>query len=210
MSTIASSYDRLAPAYAEHFMGELAHKPLDRALLAMFAAEVGAGAHVADFGCGPGQIARDLAARGLAVVGVDLSPGMITLARELTPGVDFRVGSMLALDIPDASLGGLTAFYAIVHFSHDELARAACEMHRVLRPGGLALLSFHVGTERIHKDELLGAAVDLDFVFFEMRTVLDALERAGFAIEARIERAPYTAVEHPSTRGYVLARRATS
>ena len=67
------------------------------------------------------QIARDLEARGLQVIGIDLSGEMITLARRLTPSVELRVGSMLALDLPDASLAGITAFYAIVHFEPSEL-----------------------------------------------------------------------------------------
>jgi hypothetical protein len=78
----------------------------------------------------------------------------------------------------------------------------------VLRPGGVVLLSFHIGTERVKRDELLGEAVDLEFVFFERQVVETALEEAGLTIEARIERAPYTAVEHPSLRGYLLANRA--
>lgn len=201
------SYDRLAARYAEQFFEELRHKPLDRALLAAFAEVVGPGAPVADLGCGPGQIARDLDARGLQVMGIDLSSEMIALARRLTSSVEFRVGSMLALDLPAASLAGITAFYAIVHFEPTELVVAFREFFRVLRPGGVALLSFHIGSERVKRDELLGEAVDLEFVFFERATVEAALEEAGFAIEARVERAPYTAVEHPSQRGYLLARR---
>lgn len=201
------SYDRLAASYAAHFFEELRHKPLDRALLGAFADLVGPGAAVADVGCGPGQIARDLDARGLQVIGIDLSEEMITLARRLTPSVEFRVGSMLALDLPDASLAGITAFYAIVHFEPTELVVAFREFFRVLRPGGLVLLSFHIGSERVKRDELFGEAIDLEFVFFERASVEAALEEAGLSIEARIERAPYTEVEHPSLRGYLLARK---
>jgi SAM-dependent methyltransferase len=205
-TAIAQSYDRLAAPYADHFYDELRHKPLDRALLAAFAELVGPDGAVADIGCGPGQIARDLHVRGLRTIGIDLSPEMIALARRLVPDIDFRVGSMLSLELPDASLAGITAFYAIVHLEPDELVVAFREFRRVLRPGGVVLLSFHIGTERVKRDELLGASVDLEFVFFERPVVESALEKAGFAIEARLERAPYVAVEHPSLRGYLLAR----
>jgi SAM-dependent methyltransferase len=201
------SYDRLASRYAAEFFDELRHKPLDRALLAAFAELVGPGAPVADMGCGPGQIARDLDARGLRVMGIDLSGAMIALARTLTPSVEFRVGDLLALDLPDGSLAGLTAFYAIVHFDPAQLVVVFRHFARVLRPGGVVLLSFHIGKERIKRDELFGEAVDLEFIFFEREVVEAALEEAGLTIEARLERAPYTEVEHPSRRGYLLAKK---
>lgn len=206
-AAITQSYDRVASRYADHFFDELRHKPLDRALLGAFAELVGPDAPVADVGCGPGQIAKDLQQRGLRVIGIDLSPEMVGVALRLTPGIDFRVGSMTALDLPDGSLAGLTAFYAIVHLEPRELVVAFREFRRVLRPGGLVLLSFHVGRERVKRDELLGEPVDLEFVFFERRLVEVAFEQAGFTIEARLERAPYVVVEHANPRGYLLARR---
>jgi hypothetical protein len=47
--------------------------------------------------------------------GVDLSPEMIALARRTYPHLRFEVGSMLALDTPDASLGGVVANYSIIY-----------------------------------------------------------------------------------------------
>ncbi|MDB5218635.1 MAG: methylase involved in ubiquinone/menaquinone biosynthesis [Myxococcaceae bacterium] len=205
--TTAQSYDRVAQRYAEEFFDELRHKPLDRALLGAFAELVGPDAAVADIGCGPGQVARDLQARGLRVIGIDLSPQMVAVALERTPGIDFRVGSMLSLELADASLAGITAFYAIVHLEPYQLVTAFKQFFRVLQPGGVVLLSFHVGRERVKRDELLGERVDLEFVFFDRKVVETALENAGLLVEARMERAPYVEVEHPSTRGYLLARR---
>ena len=51
------SYDTVAEQYADGFRGELAHKPLDRALLGSLIEAAGAGAPVADLGCGPGHVA---------------------------------------------------------------------------------------------------------------------------------------------------------
>ncbi len=207
LGSVGASYDRVAERYAAQFFDELRHKPLDRALLGAFAELVGPDAAVADVGCGPGQVARDLQARRLRVIGIDLSPQMVAVALRLTPGIDFRVGSMLSLDLPEASLAGITAFYAIVHLEPYQLVNAFKQFFRVLRPGGRVLLSFHVGRERVKRDELLGERVDLEFVFFDRREVEEALENAGLVVEARIERAPYLEVEHPSTRGYLMARR---
>jgi len=74
-------YDRVAGAYAERYFTELERKPFDRELLDRFAADLRGRGPVCDLGCGPGHVGRYLAERGVEVIGVDLSPGMVALAR---------------------------------------------------------------------------------------------------------------------------------
>src|SRR4051812_8617278 len=102
IANLQTGYDSIAEEYAAQFFHELDHKPLDRALLESFAELVRDRGPVADIGCGPGQIGRYLHDRGLDVVGIDLSAGMVALAQRLSPEMTFRQGSMLALDVPDA------------------------------------------------------------------------------------------------------------
>lgn len=202
-----SSYDCVAEEYAAQFVDELAHKPLDRALLTCFAEQARGLGPVADVGCGPGQIARYLHRLGLPVLGIDLSPQMVALARRLHPEMTFEQGTMLALAAADAAWGGIVAFYSIIHLPPDAVPAALREFHRVLRPGGLLLLAFHAGRERVHLDEWWGHPVALDFHYFEPAAVEGQLQAAGYVVEARIERQPYEAVEHPSRRAYLLARK---
>jgi SAM-dependent methyltransferase len=202
--SIADDYDRVADAYAAKFSDELDHKPLDRALLDVLAAEAGSGL-IADLGCGPGHVAAYLAARGARAIAIDLSPAMVAHARAL--GVEAREGDLRALPLADASLAAAVALYAIVHLAPDDLARFAAELARVLAPGAPALISFHVGTDTVHLDDFLGAPVDLDFHFFETATVARTLEAAGLRIDMRLERAPHVPHEYPSTRAYLLARK---
>jgi len=204
---VRGSYDRVAGEYMARFRDELAHKPLDRALLDAFAEDIGGRGPVGDVGCGPGQISRYLHGRGLQVVGVDLSAEMVALARRWTPEVQFRQGTMLALDAQDGAWAGIVAFYAIVHLAPAQVGIALQEFYRVLRAEGLLLLAFHGGVERIHRDEWLGQQVNLDFHFFTRETIERELREAGFTVEAALERQPYTQVEHPSQRVYLLARK---
>ena len=81
---VRKSYDSVAEEYATGFRDELAGKPLDRALLASLAEQVGDGAPIADLGCGPGHTAAWLADQGVAPVGIDLSPAMIAVGRVTT------------------------------------------------------------------------------------------------------------------------------
>ena len=81
------------------------------------------------------------------------------------------------------------------------------ESARTLRAGGLLLLAFLVGVEVLHRDEMWGEAVSLDFHLLRMEQVAAGCEGAGLTVEMTLERPPYVAVEGPTTRGYLLARK---
>lgn len=209
MAAVQSNYDLVAKEYANHLFDELSHKPLDRELLDRFSREVRGRGEACDLGCGPGQVARHLCDAGARVFGVDVSERMVEEARRLNPDIAFRCGDMLALDLPDASLAGIAAFYAIVHTPPASVPEVFAELHRVLQPGGLLLLAFHIGHETVHRDELWGVRLSLDFIFFPVEDVTQALTGADFEIVEVIEREPYPDVEYQSRRAYVFARRKT-
>ena len=204
---VQSSYDRVAAEYVQRISGELKHKPLDRQLLDRFAARVKGLGQVCDLGCGPGHVARYLHDQGVHVIGVDLSSVMIDQARRLNPGIEFRQGNMLGLDIEDRAWSGVVAFYSINHISRIDTVAALAEMKRVLRPGGLLLLAFHIGDEAVHLDEWWGQPVAVDFHFFRPQEMADSLRAAGFEVEEVVEREPYPDVEHQSRGCYVFARK---
>jgi ubiquinone/menaquinone biosynthesis C-methylase UbiE len=171
LNAIQKSYDGIADEYARHLYSELDNKPLDRELLTRFAARVKGKGAICDMGCGPGHIARFLHDAGTNVFGLDLSSRMIEEARRLNPEISFRQGNMLALDLPDTSLAGIAAFYAIVNLPRAPLPQVFREMARVLKPDGLLLLAFShrrrnaatrriVGPPRLHGFLFLPAACD--------------------------------------------------
>jgi len=202
--SIRHAYDAVSQPYCSQFRNELDHKPLDRALLDVFADRVRGHGVVADVGTGPGHVAHALSTRGVDAMGIDLSPGMIATARTLFPNTRFEVGDMRALPYENGAFAGLTAFYSIVHVSDDELPIVAREFRRVLAPGGLLLMGWHVGHEEVRLEEFFGKPVELLFRWFTMDAVRRALEGAGFTVEAEITRKAYKE-EHPTVRGYMLA-----
>lgn len=206
--SIRESYDRLADEYARRLFNELQNKPLDRELLDRFAAKVAGRGEVCDMGCGPGQIARYLRDAGTTVFGLDISPRMVEQARQFNPDISFREGNMAPLDLPDGTLAGIAAFYAIVNIPKESLLSVFREMQRVLQPGGLLLLAFHSGNEILHVDEIWERPISMDFFLFQPPAIRQDIEAAGFAIEEIIEREPYSPeVEHQSRRAYLFARK---
>ena len=197
---LRADYDRVAGAYAAHVAGELAGKPVDRALLD----SLDTTGTIGDLGCGPGHVAAYLAARGARVVGVDLSPGMLARA---PAGVPVAAGDLRALPLRDGALGAAVAFYSLIHLPVGDEVAALREVHRVLRPGGTLLAAVHVGDEVRHLDEWWGRPVSLDFRFFPVPRLLAWLAAAGFAVRSVRERDPYPDVEVATRRAYVTAGR---
>jgi ubiquinone/menaquinone biosynthesis C-methylase UbiE len=207
-SMIRDSYDQIAHEYARRISDELQHKPLDQQLLRRLAEDLAGRGTVCDMGCGPGHVARYLRDAGAHVIGLDLSPRMLEQARRLNPDIAFLEGNMAALDLPDATLAGIAAFYAIVNIPKESLPGVFREMQRVLEPGGLLLLAFHTGDETLREEELWGQAINMDFFLFPASAIRGLLEAAGFAIEEVIEREPYAPeVEYQSRRAYIFARK---
>jgi SAM-dependent methyltransferase len=207
ISDVQASYDQVAEEYVVRIYDELKHKPLDRQILDRFAERVQGVGPTCDLGCGPGHVARYLHDRGVPIQGVDLSPAMVEVARRLNPGIDFRQGEMRSLEIEDGSLGGIAAFYSIIHIPRTEVVDVLVEMKRVLQPGGLLLLAFHLGDNLVHLDEWWGQRVSVDFIFFRAEEMTGYLREAGFDVVETVEREPYPDVEHPSRRAYLFAEK---
>lgn len=209
--SIRASYDRLADEYTRRIFNELDNKPFDRELLNRFAAEVSALGEVCDMGCGPGHVARFLRDAGVTVFGLDLSPKMLEQARQLNPDIPFREGNMMALDLPDGTLAGIAAFYAIVNIPKESLPLVFREMARVMKPGGVLLLAFHIGDEALHEEELWGRPISMDFFLFQPPEIRRYLEAAGLVVEEILQRGSYAPeVEYQSHRAFFFARRPLS
>ncbi len=129
-------HDSLAATYRNFFtpITTLAIQPL------LNAAGVGAGSRLLDVASGPGSAsatARDL---GATCVGVDLSPGMIALARTSHPDIDFRIAEVEHLPFDDRSFDAIVCNFGLGHFPWPEAAVAECR--RTLRPGGRMAFSW--------------------------------------------------------------------
>lgn len=207
MGELQTNYDDVAEEYAARLFSELEQKPLDRELLDRFARQVRPLGTACDMGCGPGQVAHYLHQQDLDVVGVDASAGMVEQARKLSPDIEFRRGNMAALEVEDGVWGGIVAFYSIIHIARQEVAAVLREFWRVLRPGGVLLLSFHQGDEIRHVEDLWGKKVTLDFVFFQRAEMEAYVQEAGFVLDESIERPPYEGVEVATQRVYIFAHK---
>ena len=203
LAAVQVAYDTVAEDYARLLDGLLEQSTWDRAVLGAFAERVRG--PVLDAGCGPGRVSAHLHRLGVDVSGVDLSPAMVAVAQRDEPHLRFRVGRLGDLDVADGALGGVVAWYSLIHTPLPQLPDVVAELARVLAPGGLLLLAFHVGDELRHLTHAYGHDLSLHTQRLQPDSVAALLAEAGLDVQARLVRAP----EPPETvpQAYLLAQR---
>jgi SAM-dependent methyltransferase len=196
-----SDYDRFAWIYNRYWGADFVQRALpvlDQLLLS----ELPAGARVLDVGCGTGQLAQALAARGYAVTGLDGSEEMLRFARENAPEAEFILGDARDFSVPPVYHAALSTYDSLNHLlSLEELTAAFRCVHRGLLSGGLFVFDLNMGEgyqarwrgsfglvaddhacivrSRYQPDQRLGR---MDFTLFVLE---DGWRRSDFALTQR-------------------------
>lgn len=189
LAAVREAYDTVAADYLRLVVPPEGMDPVSRAMLGAFAElvrETGGG-EVADLGCGPGRVTAYLAGLGLSAFGVDVSGGMVALARRAHPQLRFLQGAMGELRVADGTLGGILAWYSVHHTPVDQLPALFAEFHRVLAPGGHLLLGGHAGDVRLDHAQAYGHSVSYTSYLVPVARLVELLEAAGFTVTARVE-----------------------
>lgn len=169
--------------HSEHGLELAARKALLRRALR----PLSPGSAVLDAGCGVGTFSRFLADQGLAVTGVDIAANAVAHARKRYPELEFHAAALEAgLPFKDARFAAVWCSEVLEHLF--DVHAALTELNRVLRPGGLLVLTtpYHglaknliitlKGFDR-HFNPYLS-----HIRFFSRRTLLACLDHAGFAL----------------------------
>lgn len=151
-----------------------------------------------DVGCGPGQWTNFLHATGAEVVGIDPVHEFVVDAQARYPQVDYRLGQAENLDVPDASVAGILAWYSLIHTNPSDLGAVLDEFARVLRPGGSLLLGFFEGPELMPFDHAVTTAY-----FWPIPELTHRLDQARFTVTETQTRTDEGSRPH----GAIIARR---
>ncbi|CAL9635204.1 Trans-aconitate 2-methyltransferase [Streptomyces sp. enrichment culture] len=178
----AEAFDAIGDRYDEAFP----HKEGQVQAADWLAQRLPSGARVLDLGCGTGlPTARQLADAGCRVVGVDLSEGMVELARRNVPEAEFH-----RADIADLRPGGpldlgrfdaVAAFFSLLMLPRAEIPLALASIHGLLQPGGLLVLSMVEADVDDFAIPFLGSTIRVTGYLRD--TLREVVEAAGFAIE---------------------------
>lgn len=210
------AYERLASGY--HADGET--KPsnayLERPATLSLLPDVD-GSRLLDAGCGAGHLTAELRDRGAAVVGLDVSRGMLSYAAERAGGAAFvRADLGTGLPFADGAFDGVASSLAF-HYIRDwePLFR---ELRRILAPGGWVVCSVqhpcadfaeYDDAENYHETECVaatwdsfGEAVEVPAYRRPLSTMLDAVFAAGFDLDRLHEPTPTEAYREADPERY--------
>ncbi len=169
--------DDYAQRYAARFRA-LAESGEDTHGEAAFVADlIPTPARILDAGCGTGRIAIRLAELGYAVVGVDVDPTMLDVARAEAPGLDWRLGDLATFDLGETFDLVLVAGNTIPLLEPDTLRAVTERLSAHLRPGGVIVCGFGLDAAHLPGDCPPTDPVDVDAAFGVLG--LDAVMRYG-------------------------------
>ena len=138
---VKAGYDAMASEYLETRKEDSE----DVQLLLELVSRLPKGAKVLDAGCGAGVPVARFLSRFFEVTGVDFSEEQIRLASKLVPQACFLCQDMTEMSFPASCFHAICSYYAIIHIPREEHRQLFQDFHRMLRPGGLALVCLGAG-----------------------------------------------------------------
>ena len=168
-------------AIADRYLAERTRDSADVRLLGEFIERLPSNAKVLDAGCGAGLPISQMLSEGFQVTGVDFSEAQIELAKKNVPEAVFVCQDMTMLDFPENTFDGICSYYAIIHIPRQEHRSLLASFHKMLKPGGLALLC--LGAEHLIDDvdeNDLGAR--MYWSHYDTETYLRMLKDCGFSL----------------------------
>lgn len=175
--TVKAGYNKIADRYLEGRTRDSA----DIRLLDDLIPRLPADAKVLDAGCGAGIPVAQILSNQFKLIGVDFSEAQIELAKKHVPQAEFICQDITRLEFPDDTFDAICSYYAIIHIPREEHQPLFVNFHRMLKPGGLALLC--LGAEHLIDDideDYLG--VRMYWSHFDTDTYLNMLKEIGFEI----------------------------
>lgn len=180
LATVTAAYGHWSERYVD-LVGTADRAPAeDRAVIAAWAEDLDG--PVLDVGAGPGHWTGFLHARGIEVEGVDATPEFVDHARRTHPGIDFRLGDLTDLATPPGSLGGILAWFSLIHLDPERVPDVLRRFATALRPGGALLLGCFAGDRLEPFDHRVVTAWA-----WPVAMLTAALEDAGFVVLAADE-----------------------
>lgn len=200
----ALAFDRIGERYDEAFP----HKDGQLSAGEWLCERLPSGSRVLDVGCGTGiPTAKQLADAGHEVIGIDISEGMLDIARRGVPGVEFQHRSIAEMDEGLGTFDAVVAFFALLMLPRAEIVESLRRLRAATRPGGYFMLSMVEADLDDVPIHFLGSPVWVTgYLRDELREVV---EKAGFEVleEHSLSYAPASAETPPEVQLFLYCRR---
>lgn len=137
---------------------------------------------ILDLGCGGGQDARFLLAKGIRVVGMDLTTAFLRAAQNTAPSVPLVLADMRDVPFRDESFDAVWAAACLMHLPKPEAAHVLKRLSRIVRSGGLLAATVTYGTQsRILTDGWMPGRY---FARWQKAELASVVEQSGWTIDS--------------------------
>jgi ubiquinone/menaquinone biosynthesis C-methylase UbiE len=170
-----AKYDKTAKTYAASLAPKADADQLER-----FFGMLKPGDSVLDAGCAAGRDTKLIAEAGFLVAGVDLSEGLLKIARKTFPTLKFIQADIAHLPFDDKSFDGIWASAVLHHFPKSEMPQVAAEFARVLRGGGVLHIHTKLGEGTLSSKDNFVEGEERKFTLLTAPALKQIIEGAGF------------------------------
>lgn len=176
---VIADYDDIAKEYAEEFFYDTSdNKYIDDFLQSLN------GIKILDVGCGNGKDCKYISEKGFEVNGIDLSVGMLAIAKEKVPNGKFEVMDIANITYPENSYDGIISNCSLFHIPSEELPKTLESFARVLKPNGKLLLILQEGLGETMIEEPYRPGVNIYMNYFSVETISNLLQEYGFEVNS--------------------------
>ncbi|WP_461787819.1 class I SAM-dependent methyltransferase [Pedobacter sp.] len=174
-----NTWNKVAKIYEEKFMHlDLYNETYDTFCKAL----TGKHAKILEVGCGPGNIAKYILNQNanFEILGIDIAPNMIELAKQNNPNTRFEVMDARAIDQLKTKFNGVIAGFCIPYLSLNETQHFISNSHQLLDDDGVLYISFVEGKYSRSGFKTNSSGDKVYFYYYELATITNEIEKLGF------------------------------
>lgn len=175
--TVIDDYNDIAQEYTAEFFYDTS----DNKYIDMFLSSL-EGSNILDAGCGNGKDCKYISEKGFNIVGIDLSEGMLKIAKERVPNGIFEVMDIANITYSENSYDGIISNCSLFHIPVEELPKTMETFRKILKPNGKLLLILQEGNGETMVEEPYRPGVHIYMNYFSSVQIQSLLEEYGFYI----------------------------
>lgn len=176
--TVIDDYDDIAQEYTEEFFEDTSdNKYIDKFLYSL------EGTKILDVGCGNGKDCKYISEKGFDINGIDLSVGMLKIAKEKVPNGKFEIMDIADITYSEDSYDGIISNCSLFHIPSEELPKTLESFRRILKPNGKLLLILQEGNGETMIEEPYRPGVHIYMNYFSINQIQSLLQEHVFKID---------------------------
>lgn len=178
VKSVVEDYDDIAKEYADEFYEDTsANEYINEFLNSL------TGRKILDAGCGNGKDCKYIEQKGFSAIGIDLSEGMLEIAKLRYPKGEFHKMDMTNITYKDNSFDGIISNCSLFHIPTELLPQTLEQFKRVLKPNGKLLFILQEGKEEKMVEEPYRPGVYLYMNYFSIESISKLLKSHNFSVD---------------------------